>query len=373
MPIEYYGLGASKKLRDIVFAGSHDAGITSGSGNAQTQSLDIFQQAQAGIRLFDLRILARTVNNNGNKTGELVSYHGSHSDSTKTRSMRGTGQDENIVRSKMRTGTFGMALVDMLNAARRYVAQNNEFLIFKFDKCTNYDLIARTCEEILQDGINSTYLYTDGGSINTKTLSDLKGKVICVFPKAGLAEIADIPGKTKSERGFLGFSNLVKGGDYDGDFEGLQYFGKGGTSLNPFKGGITQTGKMDENQRKQLKLLNKMNSQLSPYSSDVIGMMYWTSTGIFGNINARNNVMWQRQGAGLNAMWTQGLQECIDQRVQANRIKGSKHGGIKCLKTFMPNIVMIDFADENKGQIIYDLNLVAEQTLSEAYASATAS
>ena len=54
--IAYYGLGAGKRPNGIVIAGSHDAGITSGGANVQTQNVDIAGQAVAGVRLFDLRI-----------------------------------------------------------------------------------------------------------------------------------------------------------------------------------------------------------------------------------------------------------------------------------------------------------------------------
>jgi hypothetical protein len=56
--IMYSKLGEDKKLNQIVMAGSHDAGITKGGANAQTQDLDIGGQALAGIRFFDLRVAA---------------------------------------------------------------------------------------------------------------------------------------------------------------------------------------------------------------------------------------------------------------------------------------------------------------------------
>ena len=45
--IRYYDLGKDKKLNEIVIAGSHDAGISEGGSNIQTQSLDIEGQALA--------------------------------------------------------------------------------------------------------------------------------------------------------------------------------------------------------------------------------------------------------------------------------------------------------------------------------------
>ena len=59
--IKYADLGATKQLSEIVFAGSHEAGITSGGGNAQTQDLDIGGQARAGARSFDADSFEETV------------------------------------------------------------------------------------------------------------------------------------------------------------------------------------------------------------------------------------------------------------------------------------------------------------------------
>src|SRR5262249_52709383 len=85
----YQKLGWDKRLGDIVFAGSHDASITSGSAHAETQDLDIAGQADAGVRLFDLRILARK------SAGgiDLVGYHGSPGGKSKEHVTitRGTG------------------------------------------------------------------------------------------------------------------------------------------------------------------------------------------------------------------------------------------------------------------------------------------
>lgn len=53
----FLGHYANKQLNQIVFPGSHDAGIYGqGKDNVITQSLDIAGQANAGVRFFDLRI-----------------------------------------------------------------------------------------------------------------------------------------------------------------------------------------------------------------------------------------------------------------------------------------------------------------------------
>ena len=79
--ITYYGLGAGKRLNEIVIAGSHDAGITSGGANVQTQNVDIAGQAVAGVRLFDLRIAGRAMMlTSPQHTGKVMSLTAFHAD-----------------------------------------------------------------------------------------------------------------------------------------------------------------------------------------------------------------------------------------------------------------------------------------------------
>ncbi len=57
--IKYYDLGSNKQLNRIVMAGSHDAGMNRGANNVKTQSLDIYNQAKSGVRIFDIRITGK--------------------------------------------------------------------------------------------------------------------------------------------------------------------------------------------------------------------------------------------------------------------------------------------------------------------------
>jgi hypothetical protein len=366
--VSYYSLGPDRRLSEIVFAGSHDASIVGGGQNAQTQSLDILGQANAGVRIFDLRILARTRGNSGN-AAQLVGYHGSPKQSTKTKFMLATDQQRQIkVATKMNTGTFGMALTSMLRQARKFVAETNEFLIFKFDKCTNYQLIAEYCVDYLGPAI-----YTNGGSIGRKTLNDLKNRVVCVFPTKGLQEIQGLgPGD-----GINGWRNLngkegprfrqksvVK--PYDANFDGLQYFGKGGT--DPLKIWKGNDAKMKENEAKQGKLIRRMGANIQEYSADVLGMMYWTTTGLLESIQTRNDKMWNLTGVNrMSELWKSGLEESVGTQLRQEQMKYIEFGGVRRMKAHFPNIVMIDFADEDKCGTIFQLNEVKDQVLAKAY------
>lgn len=339
--------GGGAELNTIVMAGSHDAGITRGGGNARTQNLNIYQQAKAGVRLFDLRIAVSkaTGTTGGDKNAEMRAYHAdgaAKTQATKTRYLAEIGQSVSIERSKIRAGTFGESLSKMLADAHQFVTEEStEFLILKFDKCYNWLQIAQACI-----GLLGTKLYTGGGNLNRKTLDELAGKVIAVFTKDGLEAIT-LPFATAN--GIYGIKNCNGGGGYDANYAGLQYFGKGGTSIMGIR-------PIRENRKKQAGLM-RAGIQSDP---QVMGMMYWTSTGLIGNIKSRNKKMWTRTNSmSLQQTWEHGLGESIKERLKP----GLPDTGGAVLKTFMPNIVMIDFADAAKCEAIMGLNKVAGQQL----------
>jgi hypothetical protein len=360
MSILYRNLGGSKRLQEIVFAGSHDASITSGSSYAQTQDLDIAGQAEAGVRLFDLRILARKFKDGG---ASLVGYHGSGGGkSTSQLASTHTGKTHDVKTNSRITGEFGEKLSKMLKQAKDFVERTDEFLIFKFDKCTNYDLVAEYCVKLL-----GTAIYKPAGKEFSKlSLDDLKKKVVCVFNNSALSEIKNFDSKD----GILGFKSL-RGeknsvGTYDPGYPGLQYYGKGGTKVSKIFS--SNTDKMKENESTQKKMLLAMARQQDDLAANVLGMMYWTSTGVITSIRTRNDVMWNGTGVDRMAeLWNQGLESSISTQLQRDKIKVLEYGGVRRVKAYFPNIVMIDFADPGKCQSIYALNTTVDRKLAEAY------
>jgi hypothetical protein len=103
-----------------------------------------------------------------------------------------------------------------------------------------------------------------------------------------------------------------------------------------------------------------------------MGMMYWTATGIFENIKKRNTTMWTaNKQSALTKLWSNSLSESVESRL-ARSIDHAKDSSGGMLKTFMPNFVMIDFADAAKCMTIHDLNSVAASALTAAWKKATA-
>jgi len=343
--INYYELGKNRQLNQIVVAGTHDAGITGGGKGVQTQTLNILQQAMVGVRFFDVRIAAAVTSQthaSGRPVAELRAFHADDKVVFKfDRKVMLKGQESpvKLQQSKLAAGAFGLGLTDMLQQARNFVHSDigrTEFLILKFDKCTNWGLIAEACRHTL-----GLALYTDGGNLNTTTLDKLCGKVVVLFSGKGLAEIGG-PGN-----GILGFANLSADGvNYIADFQGLQYYGKGGTS--PFK----PFSKIKQNIKKQSKLVLGANQLGNP---EVVGMMYWTTTGLRESIRKRDDGMWDSPNVlKMKALWGQGLGDFV--KGQGGPLPNNAMAAGQQRRKYFPNIVMIDFADDTKCQRIRDLN-----------------
>src|ERR1043166_1898142 len=182
--LNYSNLGVGKQLNQIVMAGSHDAGVTEGGGNVQTQNMDIYLQAYAGVRLFDIRIAAVSQKDQGvGKGAQLKAYHSAIKfKSEGTRQLTDLGKRANVQMATLAGGEWGMGLTKMLSDARKFVEQNkDEFLILKFDKCTNWTAIAETCIRFLGETI-----YCKAGNLNTKTIGALGGSVMVLFGESGL-------------------------------------------------------------------------------------------------------------------------------------------------------------------------------------------
>lgn len=387
--VTYHRLGADKKLNEIVIAGSHDAGITGGDINEKTQAKNILEQAKAGIRFFDMRVAGHVVSGPNGKHLQLETFH---ADPLVQRKGKGKFQlaDLPLPNQKAKSmslpygGTWGEGLREMLAQAKSFVTNpstNSEFLIFKFDKSANWEMIAEVCALELGDQI-----YERRGNLNTTRIGDLAGKVVILFP---IKDATGLLGKVDDRvvRKILGWQNLsAQGSAYQANFPGLQYFGKGGTS--PFAGG-DHASKIQQNVDKQGGLMDKATKDRKWYESklnklvgrhrvdppvpaDTIGMMYWTTTGLFESIRERDASMWTSPNVTrMKKLWAQGMKEYysgiqhhdVMNLPLSDRAKSAAQGADR--KKFMPNIVMVDFADQEKCKLIYDLNHMSAWDLAQ--------
>ena len=381
MTIKYYEKYKNKTLNEVVLMGSHDAAIASGGSNAKTQDYDIFGQANYGARFFDLRVAAFKTSFMGGKV-ELRSYHDATKKSSPTFRLGGKMKvaDLNSAKHgdvKAHTTVFGVAgfgLQAMLQDAKLFLSSvgKNEFLIFKFDKSENWMLIYETCMDELDAG---GFLYKNadpqGRNLNTKTLEELKGKVLILFPHSAFATLP-VHADEMYRRGFLGWKNLYSKAEgsaktYVANFSGLQYYGKGGVSHNA----SGDTGKINQNSDIQNKLMKGQGSykvdkagwkgklgmqdkgEHAGVDRNVVGLMYWTTTGPSkSGILTRNGKMWT--DVVKNEMIDIGLQ--LSDKSLAGMGTGS---AATVVKKFMPNIIMVDFVDSMKGNVIFKMNVVA--------------
>ncbi len=346
----------NKPLNAIVFPGSHDAGITGGGANAQTQTYDILEQATAGARYFDVRLLARA------RGRGIETYHGKGLLGPETGKI-------------MLSGTWCLGLTKIIDDCNAFLdAHGSEFLILRISKSKPWPDIAQA----FIDGLGNR-LYRGGGNLNLKTPEQLKGKIVVVFDEAARVELGK---KTFSATNdafnipitFSYVKSLI--GDDDGshkpykrDYDGLQYFGKFGATT--FKGALLSKGKsidkkISVNKEKQIKALISGASHAKS-SPEILGMMYWTTTGVFQDIIKRNAEMWKgNNSTALREVWAGGFQEALDKRVPELISWSPKtHRRPLVLKAFMPNIVMIDNVNKVRCDTIWNLNDVAERQLQE--------
>jgi hypothetical protein len=347
----------NKKLNEVVIPGAHDAGVyTANRTNVQTQKLDIAGQADAGCRFFDVRVATHKSSVGGQSVYTHSTFHldGSMINKHKVTSTPGITSHQTL----RNIGGWGGELADMLQDAADFVHNNqSEFLIFKFSKCFNWVSIAELCITTL-----GNYQYKGGGNLNNKTVQDLAGTVITVFDEAARPELNALINRQVGGHGIMFITALYDAdtgvsATYNPNYWGIQYFGK-----------FSSTDSVNKNNRKQGALLTAGAAT----HMDALGMMYWTTTGLLGNIRERNKQMWTATNVlALQQTWESGLNASITHRFgsEANSAmmlaqnNGGALGGR--LKSFMPNIVMMDFVSRRKCDIIEQLNTVGATSLQQ--------
>ena len=100
----------------------------------------------------------------------------------------------------------------------------------------------------------------------------------------------------------------------------------------------------------------------------VMGMMYWTATGLIESIRGRDDKLWQPSKVNkMKKLWAEGLDQYLQGRVPGRRVAPNVAGGqlaqAAVQKVFMPNFVMIDFASDEKCNTIFSLNTMTPQDL----------
>lgn len=340
------------RLCDVVFPGTHDAGIY---GNdlgvtARTQDLTIGQQALVGTRYFDIRI-AKVAGADGL---QQKAYHAPGLKKKETRGGIAYQKPSPVLSALKLAGTGGDRLQDMLDQAKTFVdLVSTEFLILRFSKCGNMEEVARTCVEVLGDS-----RFQQNVNLNEATIGSLAGKVITVFDQV---DFNTLPLDLKSTPGILPCAGLFsKGGDHI-DYSpykwGMQYFGK-----------YSNTRSSKRNRDKQLKTMAQGPSSCP----ELLGMIYWTlTTNIsekgqqhksFQSIKKRDLKLWGGRNVALQETWEKGVRNHVLARAghvasQWTRNPNYPQQAIgRTARSFMPNIVMMDFASKSRCDTVWNLN-----------------
>lgn len=353
MPEHYLANFQQKRLNEVILPGSHDAGIYGeGKDNVITQELDIGEQAMAGVRFFDLRIATVKKGILPGAEKEQRAYHLNQG--------LVVGRKSSSSQNVSHLGGWGDSLTAMLNQAKHFVTTHpNEFLILKFSKCYNLDNVVDTCLTVLGDKHFNPRAKVN---LNMMPVSRLAGNVITLFSESDIAGLK-LDNRDHRYSGLIPFRELYdkktkSSKVYDRFGHGMQYFGK-----------FSSTDKIDKNTAKQRAL---MEAGAMGADRDAMGMMYWTTTGMFASIKKRNAQMWSVGNTrALQETWTNGLETAI--RTQMGRdfeVARRNNSGIQrwpggVWKAFMPNIIMMDFSDEEKCSVIHALNNVAGQQIAQ--------
>jgi hypothetical protein len=346
-----FGAFSNKRLCDVVFPGTHDAGIYGNSlgGSARTQSLTIGEQAAAGVRYFDLRIA--TV-----KTGGRLEQRAYHAPALKQKTGSAGSYQSPSLSKKVNIGTFtgvgGDRLSQMLDQARAFVLQNpDEFLILRFSKCGDMMEVVNQC--LLKLGGER---FAQNVNLNVATVQSLQGKVITVFDRG---DFDKFPATVKATPGILPVVSLFGSEGTHASYAphqwGLQYFGK-----------YSNTRSTEKNLEKQMRQL----AQGPTSSPELLGMMYWTLTTKIGekltktfeSIEERDRKMWSSSQQALTSAWKAGVKDHIIARAGHQHRQWQRKGYPpaavgRSAKSFMPNIIMMDFADPDRCATIWNLNL----------------
>lgn len=332
------------KLSRIVMPGAHDAGIYGNhfSRVALTQALDIRGQINCGVRWFDIRVQGELVDG----VVQHKAYHG--------KGARERNQD-GLDYLKGGFGGFGGEIGRMTRDAIYFLRQpinQSEVLIFKISKSSNIETVFNAICDAGGDVIYSSRDHFH--NLNQKTVGELRGSLIILVEEKHMPALR---GSANSDKAFS-FKELYAGGAvYENDYRGLQYYGKhSGTNYKAL------------NRSTQKKRISKGNDRYARTEPEAMGMLYWTLTtaqplALPISIKNRDKLLWKdRYKAKLQTIWKNGLEDSLRQRIgHGFNLDVANHE----INLFMPNIIMVDFADASKCRTIIDLNQVPNAVLNE--------
>lgn len=169
------------QLINMVLPASHDAGVYGDSLTrvaspkrfARCQGSNIYNQAMAGSRVFDVRVFLKRVKDEKGKS--VVEPTMGHFAMEKFKWPK-------IGKSTGALGGYGGSFMTAVKDAVAYVkTYPSEFLILRISHTYCPEHVGAALDDFRSVGSNANYIYNKSGNIALCSLDDLRGKVIMVF------------------------------------------------------------------------------------------------------------------------------------------------------------------------------------------------
>lgn len=354
----YLQFFSKRRLNQIIIPGSHDAGLAaqfhhalSVAGRASltvTQDKSIAEQAGAGSRFFDVRIMK--------VGGELKTFH------TMKNPLPFTHSDTR------KLGASGEGFGSIINGLRDFVDTNrSEFAIVRLSHLRDS---AEVFEELWAWIVaNDDFVYRGTGNLALKTVGELAGKLVFVVESKKMKHVLTPPqgspigGKARVPTQRDGFHRFYssKGGNLPTVEDGLCLCGE-----------FSNKGKVADILDRQIKHYshhdqhrNCIGSQQHMYA------LYWTATG--GNI--KDNTARQLTSENfkkVRKLVSDTVAKNWGDELEANkyalmspgtnmakqRLMGENQARAKfsIKAASIPNVIFYDFVNDDTSQEIIDLN-----------------
>ncbi len=169
------------QLINMVLPASHDAGVYGDSLSrvaapkryARCQGSNIYNQAFAGSRVFDVRVFLKRVKDEKGKS--IVQPTMGHFAMEKFKWPK-------LGKSTGALGAYGGSFMTAVKDAVAYVkTYPSEFLILRISHTYCPEHVRAALNEFMSVGDNASYIYNKSTNIATSTLDELRGKVVMVF------------------------------------------------------------------------------------------------------------------------------------------------------------------------------------------------
>jgi hypothetical protein len=298
------------QLIEMVLPASHDAGVYGDSLTrvacpkryARCQGSNIYNQAYAGSRVFDVRVfLKRIKDEKGKSVVEPTMGHFAAEKFKWPKIGKSTGAFGGY------GGSFMTAVKDAVAFVKTY---QSEFVILRISHTYCPQEVGAALNEFMATGDNAKYVYNKNGNVALCTLDDLRGKVVMVFA-------------SEFHKGFSpkdGYLPMFKYSEGTSNTSGLCFCG-------------TYKGKKE--MKDVLKTAQTAADEHHGHRQDHLHWVYWQQTG--GNVSS-------------NTKGSDGAHAKLGSFITEIKAKTSMH------RWSLPNVIGHDFVNEQTCKQIFELN-----------------